>query len=458
MKPPEQTPAPESNEIRVVKTDPAVNDGWDVLRGDTFLSFHRTEEAANKERERLMRSLAGFGGWLILFVIGLGVQILRYGAEAFRNGSPLVIALDVYLIATAFVAGVKLVRVRANAVKWTNIFLLSSLALFLLTLIGGDYKVGLEGIFYVALWFTYFKTSLRVRNTWQSKPATPEAKEKNSRWLWRFRAKKNGRGHFGKFVKTVAAITIALTVYIGLAEKPFSFLFPDQSINQTVITQSVVNVLCSSINGKDSGGSGTLITTDGSVITNSHVIPQNAKQLLTTEKGCLVILPNSLNDQPEEMYWAKPIVIPELSENYDLAYLHIYDVFVDDKGTKHGSFPRTFQSIFSEKQNYDQICRLSSTAKLGDPVRIYGYPQTSGGFNLTITDGIVSSVASEGVVLTSAKVDAGNSGGLAVGKKGCMVGIPTAVTQGKYQNLGVITATSRVLEFSDAVDKWSKSR
>lgn len=304
-----------------------------------------------------------------------------------------------------------------------------------------------------------------------------------NRWVRRLRAKENGlattgispeanasligaeplrtpdhRQGVGKFVKAVAAITIASSLYIGLADKPFSFLFPDQSIDQTVITQSVVNVLCSSINGKDSGGSGTLITTDGSVITNSHVIPQNAKELLTTEKGCLVILPNSLNGQPEEMYWAKPFVIPELSENYDLAYLHIYDVFVDDKGTKHGSFPRTFQSIFSEKQNYDEICRLSSTARLGDPVRIYGYPQTSGGFNLTITDGVVSSLASQGVILTSAKVDAGNSGGLAVDKKGCMVGIPTAVTQGKYQNLGVITATSRVLEFSDAVDKWSKSR
>jgi hypothetical protein len=478
MKPPEKTPAPESTEIRVVRSDPAVGNGWDVLRGDTFLSFHRTEEAANKERDQLMKPMTGFDGWLILFVFGLGVQIVEFSAEAWTNGTPFVVILDIFMIALAGIAGIKLWRVRPNAVKWANIFLISSLVLYLLSLLGHAYAIGAQGIFYVAIWITYFKVSVRVKNTWPPKigsfpvqkeevqPVAAEVKVAepvktiaDSAPMQNEPALIEHHQGVGKFVKVIAATTVALSVYIGLSDKPFSFLFSDQSIDQTLITQSVVNVLCSSINGKDnSGGSGTLITTDGSVITNSHVIPQNEKELLTTQKGCLVILPNSQNGQPEEVYWARPVVIPGVSDNYDLAYLRIYDVYVDDDGKKHGTFPRTFQSIFSEKQNYDEICRLNSNAKLGDPVRIYGYPQTSGGFNLTITDGIISTVASEGVILTSAKVDAGNSGGLAVDKKGCMVGIPTAVTQGKYQNLGVITATSRVLEFSDAVEKWSKAK
>jgi S1-C subfamily serine protease len=262
----------------------------------------------------------------------------------------------------------------------------------------------------------------------------------------------------GPFFKVVAGTTLALSIYIVLAQTPFSFLFRDRTIEQSVITESVVNVMCSSSDGQDSGGSGIIVTADGAVITNSHVIPQDQEHLLTPEKGCLVVLPNKENGQPGEMYWARPIVLQGLSEKYDLAYLRIEDVFVDDNGNKRGSLPRTFPSIFAEGTNYDDICRLNGSVRLGDPVRIFGYPQTSGGMNLTVTDGVISSLPDDGTVLTSAKVDAGNSGGLAVDKKGCMVGIPTAVSEGKYQNLGVITSLSKVLDFSDAVSKLNGSK
>lgn len=258
--------------------------------------------------------------------------------------------------------------------------------------------------------------------------------------------------------KVVAVITVALSTHVVLAERPFSFLFAERYIDQTVIQESVVNVLCSSEQVQSTGGSGTMLTVDGVVITNSHIIPQDQQHILTIDSGCLVILPNTTNGQPNEMYWAKPIVLSGLSDKYDLAYLRIVDAFVDDKGNKRGTLPRTFTSIFGSAQHYDDICRLSAKPKLADPIRIYGYPQTSGGFDLTVTDGIVSSLSSEGVMLTSAKVDAGNSGGLAVDKKGCMVGIPTAVSEGKYQNLGVITTTDRVIEFSEAVEKLNASK
>jgi S1-C subfamily serine protease len=77
--------------------------------------------------------------------------------------------------------------------------------------------------------------------------------------------------------------------------------------------------------------------------------------------------------------------------------------------------------------------------------------------DLTVTEGIVSSIDSDGSILTSAKVDAGNSGGLAVDQRGCMVGVPSAVQEGKFQNLGVVIPTARVLEFSNAVSKLSNS-
>jgi S1-C subfamily serine protease len=65
---------------------------------------------------------------------------------------------------------------------------------------------------------------------------------------------------------------------------------------------------------------------------------------------------------------------------------------------------------------------------------------------------VISSFSDEGVILTSAKIDQGNSGGLAVDQKGCMVGVPVAVSEGTYQNLGVIISTDLILEFSDKLD------
>jgi hypothetical protein len=253
------------------------------------------------------------------------------------------------------------------------------------------------------------------------------------------------------YFKIVIGIIGILVLYIIFADKPFSFLTNDREIDQRVLTSSVVNVLCEAGEDEISGGSGTIITTEGIVLTNSHVIPQDEERILTSDEGCLVILPNQQTGQPEEIYWAKPIVIPGLSDDYDLAYLEIYDAFTDEDGEIRGRYPRTFPSIFAEENKHDDICQFRKQ-KLGDSVRIFGYPQTSGGFYLTITDGVISSFSGEGVILTSAKIDEGNSGGLAVDQKGCMVGVPVAVSEGKYQNLGVIISTDLILEFSEKLD------
>jgi hypothetical protein len=266
---------------------------------------------------------------------------------------------------------------------------------------------------------------------------------------------KKTKAFLGKFffLKIIVGIIGILILYIIFSEEPFFFLSKEREIDLRVIKSSVVNILCDSGEEEISGGSGTIISTDGIVITNSHVIPQDEEYILTPEEGCLVILPNLETGQPEEMYWANPVVYPGLSDEYDLAYLEIYDVFIDEDGEIWGEYPRIFPSIFAEEHEYDEVCQLK-TSKLGDPVRIFGYPLTSGGYYLTITDGIISSFSDEGLILTSAKIDEGNSGGLAIDQKGCMVGIPVAISEGTYENLGVIIPTDLVLEFSEKLSKF----
>lgn len=215
------------------------------------------------------------------------------------------------------------------------------------------------------------------------------------------------------------------------------------SYNQNIIAVSVVNILCPSTQSEEesSSGSGTIISEDGLILTNSHIIPQDDKYLHVDETGCLVVLPNTTTGQPDEIYLAHPIVLPGISDNYDLAYMNIYAAYYDtDIGEYAGTYPRKFPFVDTATQ---------CTVQLGESIRIFGYPAISGGYSLTITDGIVSSFPGDGLIVTSAKISHGNSGGLAVDRNGCMIGVPSMVNYDEAESLGVIYSMDLVRQFDD---------
>lgn len=216
------------------------------------------------------------------------------------------------------------------------------------------------------------------------------------------------------------------------------------------ISKTVVNVFCDSARSslENGGGSGTVLTSDGFILTNAHVIPHKGSTLYTYDYGCLVTFPNYDTGVPEEIYWAYPLLDTDLSDFYDLAFLEIYDVYVDEDGYSYGKYPNDFDY-------FDDSGRCApSYVKLGEKVTVFGYPMMSGGYNLTITDGIVSGYSDDGYLLTSSKIDSGNSGGLAVDEDGCMLGVPSAVMLGNYESLGVIIPAEFVNDFMD--DLYSK--
>jgi S1-C subfamily serine protease len=61
---------------------------------------------------------------------------------------------------------------------------------------------------------------------------------------------------------------------------------------------------------------------------------------------------------------------------------------------------------------------------------------------------VISAINAEGIVI-SAKIDLGNSGGLAVDDKGCFLGVPTLVTYGDSESYGIIIPAADVYEFID---------
>ncbi|MCK4554745.1 trypsin-like peptidase domain-containing protein, partial [Candidatus Parcubacteria bacterium] len=211
-------------------------------------------------------------------------------------------------------------------------------------------------------------------------------------------------------------------IFIG-AIIVFLFFFyqniPSEKNNYDVAS-SVVNIYCEGETKEESsGGSGIIFSEDGLVITNAHIIPESAiDDIYINETLCIVTLPDPDTGSPKEIYYAYPIFVEGLSKEYDIAFMQIHDVFYDhEEGRAYGEYPKKFPAYANKEQCGDD------DVKLGEPVMVYGYPAISGGYALTITDGVVSSILiDEGLILTSAKISYGNSGGLAVDQNGCMIG------------------------------------
>ncbi|MDO8466823.1 MAG: trypsin-like peptidase domain-containing protein [bacterium] len=171
----------------------------------------------------------------------------------------------------------------------------------------------------------------------------------------------------------------------------------------------IVYVQCrDSDSAGDRAGSGTIglvkSTESGlAITTNLHVTGYPTS-------FCTARLPTS--PTYEKLGATRPAFVGKYDSNYpdvDVALVHAQNVT-----EKFGVFPIPFCA--------------PADIKTGNPITLFGYP-SFGGKTLTITDGIISGVLQTKWgprYKTSAKIDFGNSGGLAVDNKHrCVIGIPT---------------------------------
>jgi len=79
-----------------------------------------------------------------------------------------------------------------------------------------------------------------------------------------------------------------------------------------------------------------------------------------------------------------------------------------------------------------------SRAELGEKILILGYPGIGDQNDITVTDGIISGYDGN-YYITSAKIERGNSGGIAISlKNNCYLGIPTFAVSGSIESLARI--------------------
>lgn len=209
-------------------------------------------------------------------------------------------------------------------------------------------------------------------------------------------------------------------------------------------------------------GSGLVVMINSvpTIVTNKHVV-NDIKYGLADE--CNITVPDS-----DSFYTTLPTGRPEYvvsghtipketafgqvkftADGSDVAYLS------NLKEINKKSFLPIFSSSLKNRAKIGNfVC--ASEPNIGDPILILGYPSYGSGagtsinstndIEITATEGIISGKDS-GYYTTSAKIEHGNSGGLAIDKnKDCYLGIPTAAFTGAIESLGRILPASYIFK------------
>ena len=194
-------------------------------------------------------------------------------------------------------------------------------------------------------------------------------------------------------------------------------------INQNLIIEKTVQVVAENCGlGPDDReswtnvGSGVLISSDGHLISNSHVIEDCYGEIyIATTKDA---------DTPTEIQYIAEIV--QQSKSLDLVLLKIVSTINNEK--------------VSKRFNYFELADTAQL-QLGETINIWGFPTARGnGYNyqlkINLTKGTISGFESDyqktrGWIITDADITYGNSGGAGLDNFGRLVGVPTqGVTEG----------------------------
>lgn len=206
-----------------------------------------------------------------------------------------------------------------------------------------------------------------------------------------------------KFV--LSALLLALLVVPATAQSSLD----RETLNS--ISESVVFILALKDGQPVSSGSGTVVTADGLIFTNRHVVED-------ADDFEIYFLEDS-NELPVHRYNASPTMV---FNEMDFATLQI-DRRADGSAVLRPALNLPFLDTSTPAE-----------AERGDQLFVLGYPGTADGY-FALTSGTVSTIRNGDIgdqrlpvwYQTDAEISPGNSGGLAVNAEGVPVGIPTAV-------------------------------
>jgi S1-C subfamily serine protease len=168
------------------------------------------------------------------------------------------------------------------------------------------------------------------------------------------------------------------------------------------------------LDSEGGSGSGTVLSADGIIITNHHVVFDDDEQSVVEE--IYVSLPHAFDRAPAQRFLA---TVLEHDDELDLALLQVTS---DISG---GPLP-------DDAQFYPIPIGASESLRLGQLIWVGGYPSVGGGGSrspISVTSGIMSgwdtTSGEASWIKTDARINAGNSGGGMYDASGHLIGVPT---------------------------------
>lgn len=189
----------------------------------------------------------------------------------------------------------------------------------------------------------------------------------------------------------------------------------DAAADISALARSVVQVFSLDENEEPVWwGSGTVISDDGLILTNAHVVDDR-----NGEYDSLAIAVINSPDEPTEPRWYAEIAAVDYA--LDLAVIRPVS---DLDGA-----PPVIDIPSLPLGNSDAV-------EIGNPIHILGFPAI-GGETITYTEGVVSGFTAQkdiperAWIKTDSTIAGGNSGGLAASARGELIGVPTTVGSGR---------------------------
>lgn len=215
-------------------------------------------------------------------------------------------------------------------------------------------------------------------------------------------------------------VGLLLVLLVPLALAPIDALALSRTVNQKVI-KSVVQILAARQDRRGNltplwSGSGTIVSTDGLILTNCHVANPQAMWGSDYRYDVLIVAITTKSDDPPTPTFTAEVV--QYDPALDLAVIRLNGYF---NGNKFDASKLNLPAL--TLGDSDEI-------EIGDDISIFGYPGI-GGETITLTSGKVSGFSRESGITgrawikTDATIAGGNSGGTAVDENGALIGIPT---------------------------------
>ena len=242
----------------------------------------------------------------------------------------------------------------------------------------------------------------------------------------------------------VAGVVAAAAVSTGLALSNHPQTGPSASPSGNSLAAAAlhraeaatVRLLIGSRTSYSGWGSGTLISSDGLILTNAHVAEPEvpgaavaaglpANQLGPNPSFLTVELTAGQSSAAVTRFRARPVAV----DGYlDLAVIRIY-------ATSSGQ-PVTPASLHLPYLTLGNVGSL----QLAQPLTVLGFPGVSGSSSITVTSGVISTFVPDPLghvtdprfeLETTARVAHGNSGGAAIDNSGRLIGVPSLEIPGE---------------------------